>query len=116
MNEIPAARQAELARELLRLRRRFWKLCGWVLLCVAIVCPVLALGDRVNVYVKNTLLSICIPIFLICCVRSAFIKHAILYYRCPRCGKKFGASPNDSWQSERCQHCGLELSEQTARE
>ena len=100
----------EAARRYVRLRRRYW-LCflGEVVLVAVFGTPLFVFADQMNSIARDILVSVLVVGFVACSVVTVITWFALVGFRCPRCGNQFMMSWTNSWPTNRCKHCGLDL-------
>jgi hypothetical protein len=92
-----------------RLHRRF--IVGYVVPVLTFVILAIVGRDRKELdYVLTFLFLLLIPIVCIC-VLGYFVTWIDLWsFHCPRCGKRFAIAWWSRWPTDRCKHCGFDLS------
>jgi DNA-directed RNA polymerase subunit RPC12/RpoP len=93
-----------------QLRRRLllFFLCGCVSF-VAFGLPLLVAADRLPPWLRTTLgvaAAVTGGVSWIGCMSTWLI---LLYWKCPRCGKRFILSSGSSFPTNFCKHCRLDL-------
>jgi hypothetical protein len=104
------ATQIEAARSYVRLRRRYrGYFLGMPALLFAFVTLIALFGRGWNSYMGGILIALLVVGWCAYCVGSTATWFALVGFRCPRCGKRFIMSWWNTWPSNHCKHCDLDL-------
>jgi hypothetical protein len=110
MNDLDAKAWVDAAQTYQRLRRLTLLLTlGYVVSVVGFaICFWYASAKNWDAF-AGTLFLLFMPVLLGLSLVAFVVSVDLRGFRCPRCGKRFAVSWRNSWPTNRCKHCRLDL-------
>jgi hypothetical protein len=110
MKDLDTRTWIEAARRYVRLRRRYWRSTfGAVALFAVFGTPLFVMDQKLHSTLRGVLGSILGVGFLACWLGGVVSWFELRSFRCPRCGNQFIVSWTNTWPTNCCKHCGLDL-------